>query len=330
MIKYLLPVMAFFSIQAKSEIIKIPENSGFSGVLLAGGGGISYKSNFYKGPNDDNSIHHGIGSEPEKHSGFVPLFGADLRYTFAETRTQLFLGTLTQDAIRFDFTQQAGVRQQLGDKGIVSIGYVFPLMTTKVWSDPYSIKERQETDQKSNGGRISWEQIWGTNTNLSFTKRKFKIDNELSGQNLMLSADEKKMLDRNGDKYETALSYDWLFSPGQVLHPEISFTRSALDGQAMSYDKITLSLLYGYHTPKWFVVTTALAGTIKYDENNPIYGKKADSNELGINATLFYHSIANIKELSAFVGASYIKSNSDIDFYSSYVKGVNTGLTYSF
>ena len=102
---------------AYADLGAIPKQSGWSGFLLGGINVIDYQSNFYSG-NDDHSTIAGLNG-PQSSSTVAPLLNADIRYTFADTRTQLFLGNLIQDAIRFDFTQQLGLRQELGDKGIV-------------------------------------------------------------------------------------------------------------------------------------------------------------------------------------------------------------------
>jgi hypothetical protein len=89
--------------------------------LLGGVNAGSHKSNFYAG-DDSNSRIDDLGA-PGRESGLSPLLNADIRYTFADTRTQVFLGNLIQDAVRFDFTQQLGLRQEMGDKGIVATSW---------------------------------------------------------------------------------------------------------------------------------------------------------------------------------------------------------------
>lgn len=320
----------FFSNMVQAEIIDIPTGSGFSGFIMGGGGGIDYKSNMFKGPNDDNKHHNGLYNSPESHSLLIPVYGVDFRYTFADTRTQIFFGNLIQDAVRFDFTQQLGIRQQISDKGILSLGYVFPLMPSKTWKNPYSRGERDETDTKFGGGRISWDQVWGTSFNVAYTERRFSIDDEYSGENLGLSSSERGLLNRNGSTHEMAFSYNWLLPHGHLLHPEIVYTKADLDGRAMSYDKTTLQLTYGYNNPQWSIISNFFRSQLKYDETNPIYEKKADGSELGINGTFFWHNFAGITSLNGFISASYSKSDSDIIFYDSYVKSLNTGLLYRF
>lgn len=133
-----------------TPIWEIPKQSGWSGFLLGGVNAVSYKSNFYAG-DDSNSRINDLGS-PDSESGLTPLINADIRYTFADTRTQVFLGNLIQDAIRFDFTQQLGLRQEMGDKGIVATSLVFNAMPVELWSDPFATNvDRSSTDVKSKG-----------------------------------------------------------------------------------------------------------------------------------------------------------------------------------
>ena len=54
--------------------------------------------------------------------------------------------------MRFDFTQQLGLRQEMGDKGIVATSLVFNLMPVEVWSDPFATGvDRSATDLTSKG-----------------------------------------------------------------------------------------------------------------------------------------------------------------------------------
>lgn len=314
-----------------AEIIQIPTQSGFSGFVMGGVGTLEYKSNMYKGPNDDNDSHSGLFNSPENYSSVTPLLGADLRYTFSDSRTQLFFGNLIQDAVRFDFTQQLGVRQQIGDKGIVALGYVFPMLATKTWSDPYVAGRRNEVDMKSNGARLAWDQIWGTNFNTSYTVRKFDISEEQSGKSVWyINNAQRDMLDRNGTTSDIALSYDWSFSKGHVLRPELTYSKGDFDGSAMSYDKTQIQLSHGYNNSQWSLVSNIYLGKTSYDEANPIFGNKADSDEFGISSTFFWHHLFNVKGLNGLVSASYSKSDSDINFYDTYVSSINTGLVYNF
>jgi len=192
---------------AHADLGEIPKQSGWSGFLLGGVNAVSYKSNFYAG-DDSNSRINDLGS-PDSESGLTPLINADIRYTFADTRTQVFLGNLIQDAIRFDFTQQLGLRQEMGDKGIVATSLVFNAMPVELWSDPFATNvDRSSTDVKSKGVRFTWDNIWGSNFHGSLTSREVDLDEERSGQQYDLThgTHYASMLDRNGKVHDMEIS----------------------------------------------------------------------------------------------------------------------------
>ena len=97
-------VMLLFIGQAYA-IEPIPEESGFSGFLSIGGGYSRVKSNMIAGNTFGDVGHRSVDSltdSPDSSSAGSFQFNYDLRYTFASTRTQLFLGTDLKDLIRFD------------------------------------------------------------------------------------------------------------------------------------------------------------------------------------------------------------------------------------
>ncbi|MGN5182343.1 DUF2860 family protein [Aeromonas veronii] len=96
------------------ELGAIPGESGFSGSVLAGASVGEIRSNFATGSAGRERIDTLGAAAQQRH--LDPVINGDLRYTFASTGSQLFLGNLIQDAIRGDGTQQFGLRQQLGDK----------------------------------------------------------------------------------------------------------------------------------------------------------------------------------------------------------------------
>ena len=184
---------------AYADLGSIPKESGWSGFLLGGVNVINYESNFYSG-DDENSRLSGLGS-PESSSTVTPLLNADIRYTFADTRTQVFLGNLIQDAIRFDFTQQFGIRQEMSDKGVVAGSMVFSGMPSEQWSDPFAVGvDRQSTDIKSKGVRFAWDKIWGSDFYGSLTTRNIEVDDEHSGKQYdqLKGTNYASKLDRNG------------------------------------------------------------------------------------------------------------------------------------
>ncbi|MGY3914645.1 DUF2860 family protein [Aeromonas australiensis] len=316
---------------AHADLGSIPKESGWSGFLLGGINVVNYKSNFYSGDDDNNTLAT-LGSPPSS-SALAPLINADIRYTFADTRTQLFLGNLIQDAIRFDFTQQLGVRQELGDKGIVGGSFVFSAMPTKQWSDPFAVGvARSSTDIKSAGARVSWDKVWGSNFNASLTSRNIDVDEERSGQqyDAAHSTSYAPLLDRNGKINALELSYQWRFAPGQVLEPALVYRDADLDGRAQRYKQSGMQLTYGKRGAQWSLVSNLYLGQSSYDEANPLFGQYADANEFAVNAIFFWHKLFGVRALSATASAAYAQSSSDISFYDSQATRFSTGLLYNF
>ncbi|MBV7597324.1 DUF2860 domain-containing protein [Aeromonas encheleia] len=316
---------------AHADLGAIPTQSGWSGFLLGGVSAISHESNFYAG-GDSNGHIDGLGS-PASESELAPLINADIRYTFADTRTQVFLGNLIQDALRFDFTQQLGIRQEMGDKGIVAGSVVFNAMPVELWSDPFAVGvERSTTDAKSKGVRFAWDKIWGSNFNGSLTSREMELDEERSGQQY----DQRNgthyapMLDRNGKIHDMELSYQWHFGGGQLLEPAILYKQADLDGSAESFKNLGMQLTYAKRGPQWSVVGNAYAGKREYDEANPLFGQRADAREFVLAGTFFWHNLMGVRDLSATVTAAYNQADSDIAFYDTQTSILSAGLLYNF
>ncbi|MGL6434662.1 DUF2860 family protein [Aeromonas rivipollensis] len=316
---------------AYANVGQIPKDSGLSGFLHGGLSAISYDSNFYSGENSNANIND-LG-QPDNASGINPLLNFDIRYTFADSRTQIFLGNLIQDAIRFDFTQQLGIRQEWSDKGILAGSVVFNAMPIEQWTDPFSIGvERQSTDIKSKGARFSWDNIWGSNFYGSITTRVIEVDEEKSGHqyDTKYGTETAALLDRNGKVHALDLSYQWQVAPGHILEPALIYRQAALDGGAQSYKSNGMQLTYAKRSSQWSFVSNTYIGKTKFDEANPIFGQSADSDEFLINGTFFWHKLFGINPLSATFTAGYSKSNSDISFYDAEMTVFSTGLLYNF
>lgn len=322
--------LGLLSQAAMAEMAPIPQQSGFSGFGLLGAGYSKVDSNVVVGPDDDASRRlNSLSSQTSSDAGKADI-NLDLRYTFADTRTQLFLGNLIQDAVRLDFTQQFGVRQQFGDKGIVSAAYVFSGIPGDVWSDPYKVGDRETTDRKSNGLRLGWDGIWGSQFSTNYTVRSIDIENEQSGSALALTPAQQASLDRNGKMQTLDLAYNFVGPQGSVLSPMISYTRNDADGDAASYDRTALQLTYALRQAKYSLVTNVAFGQLEYDEVNPVFGRIVKADEWGVNANFFWHSLWDVKPLSAIFSASYGNSDANVDFFDTELSRVSAGLMYSF
>jgi hypothetical protein len=319
-------ILVASGVQAQ-ELGAIPGESGFSGSMLAGASAGETKSNFTTGSAGSERIDT-LGAAGRQHH-FEPVINGDLRYTFASTGSQLFLGNLIQDAIRGDGTQQFGLRQQLGDKGIVAGSLVFNAIPVKVWRDPFTVGvDRRESDVRSHGARLAWDNIWGSSLSGSVTSRDVKVDGESSGEQYGRAV--MGMLDRNGRVNSAELSYQFRLTDDHFLEPALRYQKANLAGSAESYVSKGLQLTYAKTSPRWSFVSNIYLDKRDYDEANPLFGQYVDSHDMAIDATLFWHQLFGIVPLSVLLSGSYATANSEIDFYDIRATSMTMGLLYRF
>lgn len=326
----LIALTAFSNGLVQAEVVNIPQESGFSGFVIGGAGYTRYETNLFKGPGDGNKLHDGLLNSPADNSETHVIGGVDLRYTLAEMRTQLFLGNLIQDAIRFDFTQQLGVRQAVGEQGVMALSYVYNAKDAQTWADPYKAGKREGVDMDTQGVRLAWDQVAGSRFNVAYTYRERELDRETSGEGLGLTPEQTQLLDRNGELHQFNLSYDWIMDARQVVRPEFVFAQGDMDGEASSFDRYQAKLTYAVKHQRWSATASAFVGSTRYDQDNPIYSKAADSNEYGLGASFYWHRLMGVTGLNALVSAAIMESDSDISFHDASVRHLSTGLLYRF
>ena len=318
-------VAALVSVHTAAALEPIPVESGFGGFIRPGAGYMRYKSNMiasFLGFDLSDEKTDSLTDSPDSQSTGIVLVPFQLNYTFASTRTQLFVGTELRDLIRFDLSQQLGIKQEIGRFGLLQGGVLFTGIPTKVWKDPYLVdKNRNDTSRTNNGGRLVWDRIFGSNFQLQYTYRKIDISSEKSGDSLpTLSSSERDRLDRNGDRHVGELFYRFNFAKKHRLVPQFIYARDDLDGDAMANDTFDFQLTYAYFGDPFVLTLNGLIGKADYDKRNPIYDKTQDDDRYGIQGTLFYKNPWNwrlfgSKPMSFFINAAYFNADANIDFY---------------
>jgi hypothetical protein len=301
------------------QLTAIPGESGLSGSVILGASYNWLKSNMIAG-NDFGDVGReridSIFDDPDSESDFVPAVSVDLRYTFAESGTQLFLGNRLEDLLRYDLSFQAGVRQDIGNPGILGAAFVFSAVPTEVWKDPYVEGEkRRRTDRRSTGVRVTWERLFQQRLRLEYTYRKIDLDRERSGTFLGLTDSERDRLDRQGDFHEVEALYTFAFAGNHTLSPSIKYTLFDLDGGAMKNDGFSVQLTHTYNQDRFTLVSNLYLGYADYDKRNPIYGKTREEDNYGFTLTAFWHEPFGWRDWSLLGSAAYAKSDSNIDFY---------------
>lgn len=314
---------------------RIPNKTGFSGFINFGVGLSSVESNLIAG-NDFGNISDdkidSIQDSPDSETSALPVANFELAYTFSETRTQVYAGNLLEDFIRYDLATLLGVRQELQDKSVIALSYVFSAIPTEVWEDPYVENlKRKETDRTSAGGRVTWSRILGSNLQLKYTTRDIEIDDERSGKTFLgLNDAEAALLDREGDTRQIEALYAFDLTENQKLVPALIISDFDLDGDAMNHDRYSLQFTHTYHKDRFTLLTNAFYGSSDYDEINPIYNKERDDDRYGLSFTTFHRQIFGLKDWTGVVNfAAYIE-NSNIDFYDTQIIMLSLSGLYKF
>ncbi len=317
----------------------IPEESGFSGYLTVGGGYSHVKSNMISGnkmSNIGNRTVDSLTDSPDSNSTGGPNINFNLRYTFASTRTQLFIGNAMEDALRFDFATQLGVAQELPGNNLVAASVLYSSIPTEVWKDPYVTDfKRSRTDRTSNGFRLAWDRIFGSQLQLQYSYRDIDIDDEYSGIFLGLTSAQQKLLDREGDYHEAEILYRFFFDEKHAIIPSVTYNDYNLDGDAMSNDGVDFGLTYRYRHERFLLSVNGFIGYADYDKRNPIYGKTRDDDRYGIGLMGLYHnpfgwSVPFFKRTSLYVKTGYFEADSNIDFYDTEIFTAGAGLFFRF
>ena len=319
-----LAIFLFLGIHPAAALERIPEESGFSGFIRPGVAYLNFKSNLvasFLGYDLSDKKTNSLNDSPNSQDNVLFLAPFSLEYTFASTRTQLFVGTDLVDLARFDYTQQFGIKQGIGFLGILQGGILFSGIPAKVWKDPYVVNQnRDETSRESTGARLVWDRILGSGLQLQYTYRNIEISSEKSGQALGLTANQRDLLKRDGDLHIGEVLYRFTIAKRHQLAPAFIYTYDDRDGGAMKNDAYDVQLTYVYFGDSLTFNGNVSVGQADYDDKNPIYGKTQENDRYGVQGSLYYKNpwdwtLLGSKPMNFFAAAAYVNSDANIDFY---------------
>jgi hypothetical protein len=300
----------------------IATQSGFSGFIQPGAGYLSIESNtvakVLSFDLSDKRIND-LNDEPDSESTAIITVPFKLAYTFASTRTEVFLGTDVGDLLSFDTAQQLGVKQGIGSLGVFQAGLLFS-GNVRVWKDPFVTgQNRDDTSRQNMGGQLVWDKIFGSNLELEYSLRKVDIGSEKSGEFLGLSNSAQDRLDRNGTIHRASAGYGFKFGKHTVT-PQIALFSEDLDGEAMANTGADFQLTYLYDGDPITLVLNGYGGQADFDKSNPVFDKTREDDRYGAMATVYYKnpwgwSLLGSEPMRFFVTGAYTAVDSNIDFY---------------
>jgi hypothetical protein len=344
MINRILPGMALAVLGLSSTLVHaippIPEESGWSGHIGLGIGAGSSESNMLAeigGIDLGDDRVSGLDQSPDDEDIVLPGLPFEVAYTWADSSTQLFLGSRQARHFTFEVDTtlhiQAGVRQSLSEVGVVSFAIVASTTPTEVWKDPYIEGDtRGNTERTSSGLAMEWGDVFHTPLSFTWTAIEVEVDDEESGRQgaLGLTNDQQRALRREGEIYRAELNYDWQINERHSLVPGIGYIDNDLDGAAMAEDGLLLQLQHVYDAGGWSLVSKLYLEDLESDESNPIYGDSNDIETIGGSITALFEEPFGLKDWTTSAGASYYEGDSENDFYDSSLSLFSLGMLYRF
>jgi hypothetical protein len=306
-----------------SALDPISQTSGFSGFIQPGVGSLYIKSNMVAKvlsfDLSDKQIAN-LNEDPNSESTLIATLPFKLAYTFAGSRTEIFIGTDVGDVLSFDTAQQLGVKQEIGSAGVLQAGVLFS-GNVRVWKDPYVTgQDRNDTSRKNVGFQVAWDRVFGSNLELEYSIRSVDIGSDQSGQFLGLTGADQDRLDRNGTLHRLTAGYGFKFGGNHKLTPQISVFREDLDGEAMANTGVDLQMVYMFDRNPFTLVVNGYVGAADYDKSNPVFGKTREDDRYGAAATFYYTNpwgwtLFGSEPLRFFGTVAYFGVGSNIDFY---------------
>ncbi len=314
----------------------LPKTSGFSGYIEVLGAYIS--SNSQLNTDNDNRKTDSLDESGERVGNFRPFPIGLVRYTFAEKRTQLFLGVLPENVAQGQFQIEAGARYLLSN-GTGLRASIVPLtpIEPETWEDPFVVgQNRKRTDINSYGFKLAAESILGTGLTLKYGWARQTIDDERSGSFLIsqpgstLTLRDLDDLDRDSNFHRLTVEYSFQLASRMRLTPILRYTRSDADGDANRFHSLAPELSFIYFGNQLQASLNVSANTELYDSKHPVFDKTRREFKPGLFAILGYKDPFGFKNFRIDWFNAFFKSDSNIDFYDSSNFITAIGLGYSF
>lgn len=314
----------------------MPAESGFSGYIEILGAFIS--SNSQLNTDRDNKKTDSLDTSGERVNNFKPLPLGLLSYTFAERRTQLFMGVLPENVAQGQFFIEAGARHILRD-GTGLRASLIPLtpIEPQTWKDPFVVgQNRQRTDIESYGFKLAAETLFGSGLSVKYGWVRKTIDAEKSGTFLLsqpdtfLTPNDLNKLDRDAHFHRFTTQYSFQIGPRLRLTSILRYIRSEASGDANSFHSLIPELSFTYFGSQLQSSINLSAKNEWYDSRHPVFDKIRREFKPGLFAVLGYKEPFGLKKFRIDWFNAFFKSNSNIDFYESSSFITALGLGYVF
>ena len=267
---------------------------------------------------DDNEITNDLNNSGQSTSSAILFPLGRVQYTLADLKTQFFLGNSRDQVSTAQFQYEIGATHRFDDNSKLTLAF-FPKLSlfNETWKDPFLVGSKREvTDQDVGGGRIALENVLGSPFTLKYAIADSDIDDEQSGLSQLTDISEINSLKRDSVFQHFEIETMFPISKGIFLKPTLQYTNRNAEGDANSYDQYTAQLALLVFRQQYSLITTINTGVRYYQEENPIFEEKQNSQQFGILSIYSYKKPFNWENWSWTLMAGYNEENSDINFYS--------------
>jgi hypothetical protein len=280
-----------------------PKSTGLSFRLSAGAGYMTSTDQLR--PNDGNKRVQDLGDNANRYDAVIPLANFDLRYTFAASDRQIYLGTPMHDDGPPGLT--LGGVWPLENGGQIDVG-AFAMPFGDAWEDPYLVdRDRNETDKDTYGAKLDYTRIGGTGFEAGYRFAYIDIDNDKIGRRF-------NELERDGWVHALRLGYAFQLGKGLELVPTAGFTIGDIDGDANRYLGYRLKLgLRRFHAGNLLNLSAGV-GYRNYDEEHPIFDKDRNDTLFNVFGMYTRSNLFGHAPLFCSLLAGFSHRSSNIDF----------------
>ena len=300
-----------------SAQVAMAEEVGFGGDLLLGGVWERGKPSQLDAEEGDRAISN-INTRSDSESDLNLYAGGELRYTFANENTTMFLSDLRHN----DYALSTGVQHSIGELGTITAAFVYE--AREVWKDTYRVgAPRSDTDEVSYGMAFDYSNVLGTGFFIASDIAMVEVDDDLIGK-------REKALQRDGFKGNIGAGYEVFLNEHITVVPSLTYTREDLDGKANSSNEYGMVLDVIWSFDDLIVEASAGFSTTNYFVSHPLYGRKRDATTFEVSALVSYYEPLGIPQTSIYSFAGYSKVNENIDFFDSDKIVAGAGIVYHF
>lgn len=302
---------------------------GWGGTISANGFVIHQRSQF--NTDDDNAITKDLNNRGQAVTQYQAIPLGRLHYTTASGSTQFFIGQSKDQVIEGQLQAEAGITQRLGRFGTLTVAY-FPKLpgVSETWRDPFLTNaERDATDVSTHGGRIAFSPAFIPLT-FRYAYVDYQLDDEDSGNSLLISSSERKALVRDSDYHQAAIEFPIPLSRQITLLPRLNYTFRQAEGNANDFNawgyQLGLNMDFGRHS----LNTVLRYSDQDYQNHHPVFGQERDATQWSASLLYLYHAPFGWQNAYLNLLSSAEQTDSDIRFYQSQGYYLSAGIGYRF